>query len=109
MQKFPYPGLMVFFFTLLLSQVATASTLKIVRVKPTGTEVPVQRQVVFTFNRSVVPIGKMERSDNEIPITITPKLKCQWRWIDRSSLACQLTDNNKTSLATKYKIVVKPA
>ena len=98
----------VFLFMLFLSQGSFASTLKILRVKPTGKDVPIQRQIVFTFNRAVVPIGRMERTEKEIPVTITPKLNCQWRWIDRSNLACQLTDKEKTKLATEYKITMRP-
>jgi len=89
-------------------QASNASTLKVLRVKPTGKDVPIQRQIVFTFNRAVVPIGRMERSQKEIPISITPKLNCHWRWIDRANLACQLTDKEQTKAATEYLVVMRP-
>ena len=101
-------GFLALFLTLLCSHISKASTLKVLRVKPTGKDVPVQKQIVFTFNRDVVPIGRMERSHKEVPITITPKLNCQWRWIDRANLACQLTDKKPTQKATEYKIVMRP-
>ena len=82
--------------------------LKITRVTPEGDDVPAGRQLVFQFNRPVVPIGKMERSDSEIPIEITPKLECQWRWINTSALACQLDDKNALKEATKYSVTVNP-
>ena len=49
-----------------------------------------------------MPLGRMERKDSEIPITINPKLNCQWRWLDTTSLACQLNDKDKMKPATKY-------
>jgi len=35
--------------------------LEIVRVTPSGDDVPPGRQIVLTFNQPVVPVGKMER------------------------------------------------
>lgn len=80
--------------------------LKITRVTPSGEDVSALRQVVFQFNRPVVPIGKMERSDSEIPVNIEPKLNCKWRWLNTSSLACQLDDKHKLKEATKYTITM---
>ena len=82
--------------------------LEILRITPGGEDVPVERQVVFTFNQAVVPLGKMEREAAEIPITITPALNCQWRWLNTSSLACQLGDETAFQPATRYEIEVKP-
>ena len=48
----------------------------------------------------------MEREDFEIPISIVPKINCHWRWIDTSTLSCQLGHENQLSYATKYKIKV---
>ncbi|MCK4846294.1 MAG: large extracellular alpha-helical protein, partial [Deltaproteobacteria bacterium] len=82
--------------------------LKVLSVTPTGTDVPASRQMVFNFNRPVVPLGRMERNDEEIPITITPHLECQWRWLDTSSLACQLGDKQRMKPATRYIVVMEP-
>ena len=82
--------------------------LKITRITPKGNDVPSARQIVINFNRPVVPIGKMERSKEEIPIEITPKVNCQWRWLNTSSLACQLDNKNKLKKATKYNLKVNP-
>jgi uncharacterized protein YfaS (alpha-2-macroglobulin family) len=82
--------------------------LEIVRITPTGEDVPPGRQMVLSFNRPVVPVGRMERDPSEIPITIEPPLKCEWRWLNTSSLACQLTEENKMSPATRYKVTVRP-
>ncbi len=84
------------------------TSLQIRSITPSGEDVPASRQIVITFNRAVVPIGRMDRKPEEIPIQITPELKCQWRWINTSALACQLDDKNKLSKATKYTLTIKP-
>jgi uncharacterized protein YfaS (alpha-2-macroglobulin family) len=87
---------------------AGSQPLSILRITPDGEDVPPGRQIVFQFNRSVVPVGRMEREAAEIPITITPELDCQWRWLNTSALACQLTEEGQLKPATRYEIRVEP-
>lgn len=82
--------------------------LRIIRVTPSGTDVASDRQIVFTFNRPVVPLGKMERVRDEIPVTIAPEVDCEWRWINTSSLACQLTEQAQLKRATAYRMRMEP-
>lgn len=82
--------------------------LRITSIAPTGTDVPVGRQIVIQFDRPVVPLGRMERGADEVPIEITPALDCQWRWLDASALACQLGDAQQFVRATRYSLVVRP-
>ena len=56
--------------------------LRLLRITPSGEDVPPGREIVFQFDRPVVPLGRMERDPSEIPITITPPLECQWRWLN---------------------------
>jgi hypothetical protein len=44
--------------------------LKVVRITPAGTEVPPARQIVFEFDRAVVPVGRMERDAAELPMAL---------------------------------------
>ncbi|MCK5666636.1 MAG: large extracellular alpha-helical protein, partial [Thiotrichaceae bacterium] len=81
-------------------------TLQILRVTPSGNDVQNLRQIVFTFNQPVVPLGKMER-DN-IPVTIKPAVKCKWRWINPSNLACKINYKDKLQIATRYNILMLP-
>jgi uncharacterized protein YfaS (alpha-2-macroglobulin family) len=81
---------------------------KITRIVPSGEDVPTARQIVIQFNRPMVPIGRMERDPAEIPVTITPDLACQWRWINTSALACQLNDGDDLQEATRYSVVMDP-
>jgi uncharacterized protein YfaS (alpha-2-macroglobulin family) len=82
--------------------------LQILRITPNGDDVRAGQQVVFTFDRKVVPVGAMDRKNSEIPISITPKLNCEWRWLNTSSLACQLLLEDTMLVATHYKVLVKP-
>lgn len=114
------PALVLFLLTLLLTNIDTfaafdsasvnSSTepLKLLRVTPSGVDVPPGRQIVFTFNRPVVPVGRMERDPSEIPVTIKPALDCEWRWLNTSSLACQLDEKSAMKPSTSYSITMRP-
>ena len=82
--------------------------LKLLRITPQGNDVAASQQVVFQFDRPVVPIGRMERDANDIPVTITPPLACEWRWLNTSALACQLRSEDKMKAATHYQLVMQP-
>ena len=84
------------------------ASLQVVRITPTGKDVPPGRQVVFQFDRAVVPVGRMARNAAEIPIAIAPVLDCQWRWLNTSALACQLDEKSSLSPATHYRITINP-
>ena len=96
--------LLLSLFTIL--NAAADDELKLVRVSPSGQDVPAERQIIFEFDRPVVPIGRMERTSQEVPINIKPDLNCEWRWINTSSLACELDESSQLKPATKYKIRV---
>lgn len=82
--------------------------LQVLSVNPSGEDVPAGRQIVIQFNRAVVPIGRMERKSNEVPVTVHPEPGCEWRWLDRSTLACQLSEQNALKPATRYTVTVWP-
>ena len=82
--------------------------LKIISINPTGEDVPASREIVIHFNRPVVPLGRMEREEKEIPISVVPSLACQWRWLNTSDLACQLGEKEAMTPATRYAIHIHP-
>ncbi len=98
------------FLGLMLSSALAAGPrpLSILRITPNGVDVPPGRQIVFQFNRPVVPVGRMERSAAEIPIRIAPALDCRWRWLNTSALACELEEKAALQPATRYEITVEP-
>ncbi len=85
-----------------------SKNLKITRITPTGEDVPAGQQIVIQFNRPVVPLGRMERKADEIPIEITPPLNCEWRWLNTSALACQLSKKDALKAAHRYKLIIQP-
>ncbi len=87
---------------------ATDDDLTILRITPQGDNVPPSRQIVFEFNRPVVPLGRMERDAREIPIRIRPALNCEWRWLSPKTLACQLTEADQMKPATRYAVEMSP-
>src|SRR6218665_3864886 len=87
---------------------ATPEPLEITRITPEGEHVPASQQVVITFNRAVVPIGRMERTNDEVPVVIEPALNCEWRWLNNTSLSCRLKEGEAMKLSTAYKLTVKP-
>ncbi|CAL7962371.1 alpha-2-macroglobulin [Alphaproteobacteria bacterium] len=83
-------------------------TLSILRVTPQGDDVHAEHQITIQFNRPVVPLGRMERKSNEIPVKIEPAVKCEWRWVNTSTLACNLGKNEKLKNATSYSVIINP-
>jgi hypothetical protein len=104
--------LSIFLFTWLGAALSAAQPtrepLKLLRMTPVGEDVPVGQQIVFEFSRPVVPVGRMERRAEEIPITITPALACGWRWLNTTALACQLREQDAMAPATRYTVTVRP-
>ncbi|MBU0499595.1 MAG: large extracellular alpha-helical protein [Gammaproteobacteria bacterium] len=87
---------------------ASTGELRIERITPEGEDVQPSNQVVIEFNRPVVAIGRMERGVDEIPVTITPALACQWRWISTRTLACNLNEKDQMRPSTRYGVLVRP-
>ncbi len=90
------------------AQQASSGPLTLSRMTPEGEGVTTLREVVFTFDRDVVPVGRMERSTDEIPIRFTPALNCEWRWLSRNALGCRLDEANQLKEASTYQVVIEP-
>ena len=103
-----------FFFLPLSAMAQTPSPpmqekqLRILRITPAGVDVPPGRQIVIQFDRPVVPLGRMERKSEELPITIEPQLSCQWRWLNSATLTCNLNEKDTLRAATEYTITILP-
>ncbi len=79
---------------------------KVIRITPSGTDILPTKEILFEFADTIVPLGKMDRATDEIHIDISPALECQWRWVDRSALACKLSDGKGLAPATTYNITL---
>ena len=89
-------------------QAAAAAPLAVSRITPVGDDVPAANQIVIEFDRPMVPLGRMERRAEEVPVSVAPALACQWRWLDRQSLACNLDAAATLAPATRYAVTVRP-
>ncbi|MCO4793778.1 MAG: hypothetical protein KC493_08705 [Bacteriovoracaceae bacterium] len=94
------------FFILTLISYNSYAEIELLRVSPSGNNVGKQRQISFRFSKAMIPLGNMEVSKKNLPITITPKLNCKWRWIDTKNLGCELDYNKGVKRATRYTIKI---
>lgn len=78
---------------------------ELLRMTPSGDSVSQVKQLTFTFDSPMVPLGK--NNTKNLPISIRPKLKCFWRWIDQTTLACELEQGQQLKGATRYQVKVK--
>ncbi|MBI9090913.1 MAG: hypothetical protein JEZ12_16985 [Desulfobacterium sp.] len=85
-----------------------SQSLGVTRIVPQGTDVPEKRQITIEFNQKVVPLGRMERDSSEIPVTVTPPLDGQWRWLTPSTLSLELDGANRLKPATRYTMTIRP-
>lgn len=92
---------------LTLSAHSAAAELRVVRVTPSGEDVPAARQVVIEFSEPMVPLGRMERRADEVPVAFTPELRCEWRWLSAVALACDLAEHDALHPATRYELRVR--
>ena len=67
-----------------------------------------ESQILIEFNRAVVPLGRMERRAEELPIKIAPQVNCHWRWISTQALACNLDQKDYLRPAHEYVVTVAP-
>lgn len=69
-----------------------AFPLAVAMVKPEGVEQSDVNQVVIIFNKKMVPLGDMEKSAQDLPVSILPEPNCRWRWLNTTTLACWLDE-----------------
>lgn len=60
------------------------------------------------FNRDVSPLSDMHANTADLPIQITPKLACDWYWVNGRMLACDLSDRDRLKLNSQYQINIQP-
>ena len=91
----------------------TRQSLEVLHITPAGTNIPTARQIVFKFNQPMIPATarqhEKQQAQQRLPIEITPPVRCRWRWLERSTLACQLGANDALRPATTYQIKIGKA
>jgi alpha-2-macroglobulin len=103
------PLLRAFSLILLLGFAGTAMAaddLALLRITPTGDDVAATRQIVFEFNAPMATLG--EAVPEQTGITFDPPVACEWRWLNRTALSCNLGEKGTLQPATTYKIRITP-
>lgn len=81
------------------------NSLEIVRVTPSGVEVPISRgEVIVEFNKQMVAFGQTDKDLDSVPVEIKPALECTWRWTSSTQLTC--THSDFLTYTTSYSITV---
>lgn len=89
---------------------SSKAELKIIRITPSGEDVATSsRQMVFKFNQPMVAVGQMQARAADIPIIVEPPVQCEWRWIETTSLSCQLSRDTQLRKSTAYHVRVEPS
>lgn len=58
-------------------------------------------KLIFEFSEPMISFGRMERSVKDVPIEISPSIGCEWRWLNRKTLAC-FFEAKRLKPATEY-------
>ncbi len=90
----------------IMATAADSSTLEVLRVTPSGQVTTSVRQIVIEFNKIMVPIGRMDRQASEVPVVMSPSINCSWRWLNQSTLACNISESEPLKAATVYEVRV---
>ncbi|MYF02810.1 MAG: hypothetical protein F4227_07570, partial [Gammaproteobacteria bacterium] len=85
-----------------------AETLKVARVTPSGDDIQRTKSIVIEFDQNVIALGESLFSVEDVPITIKPAIRCEWNWVKRDALACNLPADSYLKLATEYTVTIKP-
>lgn len=72
----------------------TSTQLKVVNVTPLGSGVSTSLgRITIEFNKPMVALGGLLQEFEEIPIEITPSVRCSWRSFDANEFTCYLDDD----------------
>lgn len=96
-----------FLTVFVVASAAFAQDVQVIRALPRGEDAKSVRQITFTFNQKMVPLGSMERTADQLGVRIEPAVKCQWRWLDPSNLSCELAEGDELRSATVYRLALK--
>ncbi|MYD44839.1 MAG: hypothetical protein F4W92_00580 [Gammaproteobacteria bacterium] len=87
---------------------STEKPLKVRAIFPQGEEVSPFQRITIEFNQKVVALGTSIFVDDDVPIDIEPALDCEWNWVKRDTLKCELPGDTDLNASTKYTVTVRP-
>jgi hypothetical protein len=81
-------------------------SLQVLAVKPDSGIIKNEvNQITIIFNKPMVPLGDFEKLAQNLPIKITPEIPCHWRWLNLTTLSCEL--DNSLPPSNKYTIDIE--
>lgn len=86
-------------------QESTQDAPKIIRITPQGDNVYQPSEIAIEFDTPMVPLTINDPSKAP-PVTISPELKGQWRWINDKTLVFQINSETQPTPGTTYTISV---
>ena len=103
-QPFPPPAT-----TQIAPAVTNTGAVNITRFAPQG-EVEFAQQISISFDRPMVAISTQGQTLAEsVPVTMTPALEGNWRWLGTQTLVFEQKNNERLPMATEYKLAVPAA
>ncbi len=91
-----------------ICSIVVPEELQVARVSPAGDDVPRRASIVIEFSKDIVALGDSLFNVEDVPITIVPAVKCEWNWVKRNALTCNLSDRSVLKLATEYTVTINP-
>ena len=92
------------FLLLGASSLWAADALQVLLVRPNAKNVADVQQLSVTFSRPMVPLGDFEKLGQGFHIEVSPKVDCAWRWLNTTTIGCQL--NQPLPPSNAYQITV---
>lgn len=95
----------ILLFSLMTPFMDASAELQVLRVSPSGENAHLDSEINITFSEDMTELGKMELS--VVPdIQITPKIMCEWRWLDLRNLVCSPERHSKLLAASEYTVTI---
>ncbi len=100
---------LLFFSAIALTSAYAEDPLKVVSIFPGGKEVDpsTTKQIIITFDKQMIGLGDGFLSIGKPPVSISPSVKCSWRWLTDRKLACEILSQDSLKKASKYKVKIK--
>lgn len=100
-QPFPPPAT-----TAIAPTLTKTGAVNITRFAPQG-EVEFAKQISISFDRPMVAVSTQRQTLAEsVPVTMTPALEGNWRWLGTQTLVFEPKNNERLPMATEYKLAV---
>lgn len=77
-----------------------SGAVQVLRITPEGDTYSYQRQIVVQFDRPMVVLGSVPPKLENVPVSVSPAVACNWHWVNTSTLTCELGEHAGLNPAT---------